>query len=268
MSVLVRLAYDGTDFHGFARQPGQRTVQGELERVLTELYREPVLTRGASRTDAGVHARGQLVAFDEPGPIHIPIEGLGKVLPARLERDVVAWRVWSEGAPGLEPRFGNLGKHYRYRIRVARLRDPLTDRQEWHHEASLDLEAMRAAAARLIGEHDFGSFRAADCQARTTVRRLDAIEIRESSDDEARNVVVDVHGQAFLKYMVRIMVGTLVEAGRGRRAPGSVDELLRRPDRTRAGMTAPARGLTLMEVKWPAASGVSAAGTTRNEGSD
>lgn len=267
MSVLVRLAYDGTAFHGFARQPGQRTVQGEVERVLGELYREPVPCRGASRTDAGVHARGQLVAFDEPGAIHIPVEGLAKVLPARLGRDVVATRVWAEGTAGVEPRFGNLGKHYRYRIRIARLRDPLTDRHEWHHEASLELERMRAAAARLIGEHDFGSFRAADCQAKTTVRRLDAIEISASRRVDARDVIIDVHGQAFLKYMVRIMVGTLVEAGRGRRAPESVEELLRRPDRTRAGMTAPARGLTLMEVKWPTAAGVSAAGEPRDEGS-
>ncbi len=224
--------------------------------MLTQLYREPVLCRGASRTDAGVHARGQLVAFDEPGTIHIPVEGLAKVLPGRLDRDVVATQVWMEGAVGVEPRFGNLGKHYRYRIRIARLRDPLTDRYEWHHEAPLELEPMRSAAARLVGEHDFGSFRAADCQAKSSVRRLDAIEIRESTRADGRDVVIDVHGQAFLKYMVRIMVGTLVEAGRGRRAPESVGELLRRPDRTRAGITAPARGLTLMEVKWMAAAGV------------
>jgi len=276
MATLLRLAYDGTDFHGFARQvdprqPGRsvRTVQGELEAALAKLYKQPLRTRGASRTDAGVHARGQVVGFDPP--FAIPSRGLLLGLAAALPRDLIASAAWIvddlEGVP-FDPRFHNLGKHYRYRIRITSLRDPLSERFEWHLPRRVDVDAMREAAGRLVGEHDFAGFRAADCQARTTVRRIRSIEIRARTlaqvdplvgdpgridgADASAVIEIDVRGDAFLKNMVRIIAGTLVAVGRGQFGAERLDEVLRSGDRTRAGSTAPAQGLTLVEVLWPA----------------
>lgn len=270
MAMLLRVAYDGTDFHGFARQlapEGQvspRTVQGELEAALSRIHKQPIIIRAASRTDAGVHARGQLIAFDPP--FAIPPRGLMLGLASELPRDVIATAAWDqpehEGVP-IEPRRQNLGKHYRYRIRTAQLRDPLRDRFEWHFPRSLDLAAMQAAAGRFVGRFDFAGFRAADCQAHNTIRRLRAVEVSvdnlgpDGPDDPGRldptpgRIIVDVHGDAFLKNMVRILVGTLVAIGRGQFGPERIDEVLASGDRTRAGITAPARGLELVEVLWP-----------------
>jgi tRNA pseudouridine38-40 synthase len=272
MAMLLRLAYDGTDFHGFARQPTVRTVQGELEAALAHLYKQPVLTRGASRTDAGVHAHGQIVAFDPP--LTIPPRGLLLGLAAALPDDLIASAAWTvddpDGEP-LNPRFHNLGKHYRYRIRPTVLREPMSARFEWHIPRPLDIERMREAAPRLIGEHDFAGFRAVDCQAQSTVRRVRSIDLQVRSlaeldplaADTGRidephapaSIEIDVRGDAFLKNMVRIMVGTLVGIGRGRFGSERIDEVLREGDRARAGQTAPAHGLTLVEVLWPAALG-------------
>ncbi|MFO7565754.1 MAG: tRNA pseudouridine(38-40) synthase TruA [Enhygromyxa sp.] len=269
-TTLLRLAYDGTEFHGFARQVGPgapvRTVQGELEAALAKLYKQELRTRGASRTDAGVHARGQVVGFDPP--FVIPPRGLLLGLAAGLPRDLIATAAWVLDEPGLDPRFANLGKHYRYRIRITSLRDPLSERYEWHLPRPVEVEAMRAAAPRLVGEHDFAGFRAADCQAKTTVRRIRSIEIRTqtlaeldslSADpgridaaDAIAVIEIDVRGDAFLKNMVRVIAGTLVAIGRGQFGPERIDEVLRSGDRSRAGSTAPAQGLTLMEVLWPA----------------
>ena len=279
MATLLRLAYDGTDFHGFARQggaaeraPGRagpvRTVQGELEAALSRIYKQEVRTRGASRTDAGVHARGQLVGFDPP--FEIPPRGLLLALASKLPRDLIASAAWEaedlDGKP-LDPRFHNLGKLYRYQIRAASLRDPLRERFEWHLSKPVDLEAMRAAAGAFVGEHDFAGFRAADCQAKSTRRCVRAVELRARTlaqvdplvGDPSRldgaelpaQIEVDVRGDAFLKNMVRIMVGTLVAIGRGQFGAERIAEVLDSGERPRVGPTAPARGLTLVEVMWP-----------------
>lgn len=269
MAILLRVAYEGTDFHGFARQLGgegqtaSRTVQGELEAALARIYKQPIVTRAASRTDAGVHARGQLVAFDPP--FAIPPRGLLLGLAAQLPRDLIAHAAWEqpelEGVR-VEPRHQNLGKHYRYRIRAAPLRDPLQDRYEWHLARPLDTAAMQAAAAHFVGRFDFAGFRAADCQARNTIRRVRAVEVAIVALDEtpadpgrlepaARRITIDVRGDAFLKNMVRILVGTLVAIGRAQFGPERITEVLASGDRTRAGSTAPARGLELVEVMWP-----------------
>lgn len=272
MTVLVRLAYDGTDFHGFARQSGGgrevplRTVQGTLEEALAGLYQAPVRTRGASRTDAGVHALGQVVGFE--APIAIPPRGVLLGLLGKLPRDVSVLAVWeAQLADGgaVDPRFWNLGKRYRYRIRTGARRLPQTARGEWHlQRRRLDVAAMQAAARHFVGEHDFAGFRASGCQAQTTVRRMLEVTVRGGpvvdeiaddpgclTDDPAAIVEVEVRGEAFLQNMVRIMVGTLVEVGLGRRGPAWVAELLARPDRQSSGATAPPEGLTLVEVLWP-----------------
>lgn len=277
MSVLLRVAYDGSRFHGFARQADGprgpiRTVQGELEQALAELFREPVVTRGASRTDAGVHAEGQLLSFEPPRDI--PCHGVARALSGRLPPDVTVVAAWEEhgvdGAP-VDVRRGNEGKHYRYRIRCTRTRDPLAAGREWELGRRLALPPMREAAQAFVGTHDFGSFRAAACQASSTERTMEAVTIAgrsapvgplgdpgrldpvvASSDAQGPDLVeIDVRGTAFLYNMVRIMVGTLVEVGLSRREPGTIAELLAEPDRRRAGPTAPAQGLTLVEVRWP-----------------
>jgi tRNA pseudouridine38-40 synthase len=279
VSTLLRVAYDGAGFHGFARQaPGPagpvRTVQGELEQALAVLYKQPVATRGASRTDAGVHARGQLVAFE--ALLSIPPRGVARGLNGRLPPDVVVLAAWDEtgedGGP-VDVRRGNAGKHYRYRVRCTEARDPMAPRFQWQLRRRLDPAAMQRAARAFVGTHDFGSFRGSACQAKTTERTIDDVVVRWGADaqgpthdrgrlDPAAHdggtpghgpdaVEIDVHGRAFLFNMVRIMVGTLVEVGLGRRPETSIPELLARPDRARAGTTAPACGLTLMEVRWP-----------------
>ncbi|MBL9100724.1 MAG: tRNA pseudouridine(38-40) synthase TruA [Myxococcales bacterium] len=268
MTVLVRLAYDGTDFHGYARQadPGVRTVQGCLEQALAGLYQRPVASRAASRTDAGVHALGQIAGFEPP--LAIPPRGVVLGLLGKLPPDISVLSAWQATAPDggpVEPRFWNLGKRYRYRIRTTARRVPQTHRFEWHLPRRLDLAAMQAAALHFAGEHDFAGFRAAGCQARTTVRRVHAVEVHGGPADEhlppdpavlppaegPELLTITVRGEAFLQNMVRIMVGTLVEVGAGRRRPDAVRDLLARPDRRRSGATAPPQGLTLDEVLWP-----------------
>lgn len=277
MSVLLRVAYDGSRFHGFARQRDGpagpvRTVQGELDRALTTLYRQPVSCRGASRTDAGVHAQGQLVAFEPP--LTIPCRGVARALAGRLPPDLTVVAAWEQHGPAGAPvdvRRGNDGKHYRYRIRCTIARDPLEAGRQWWLGRQLDAAAMERAAQAFVGTHDFAGFRGSQCQARTTERTIEAVRVVERAasvgpvtdpgrldpivpdapEPGADLVEIHVHGRAFLYTMVRIMVGTLVEVGLSRRAPDSIAGLLQRPDRRRAGPTAPACGLTLVQVRWP-----------------
>lgn len=284
MSLLLRLAYDGTDFHGYAKQNARpdgtpvRSVQGELERALSLLYKGEIPTRAASRTDAGVHAHGQLVAFEPPLPI--PSAGLARGLSGKLPPDIAVLAAWEEtGDDGwpVDVRAENGGKYYRYRIRCTEAADPLAIRYEWHLGRRLDPVRMQEAAGRFVGTHDFAGFRSSTCQAKTTVRTLTAIEVSwgpaavgPMSDAGRLDPVVrtgepapgpasawgpdwiEIHvwGTAFLQFMVRIMVGTLVEVGLGRRPPTWVTELLEAGDRQLSGPTAPAQGLTLVEVLW------------------
>lgn len=261
MTLLLRVAYDGTDFHGLARQESARTVQGVLEEALAALYRRPVRTRAASRTDAGVHALGQVLGLEPPLPI--PPRGVLLGLTGRLPWDIGVLRAWPcelpDGRP-VDPRFFNEGKTYRYRIRCTPHRLPTSARGEWHLGRPLDLDAVRAAGARFLGTHDFAGFRARSCQARTTRRRITALDVCGAPGEEPAGlaeagdpaiVTVTIRGDAFLQNMVRIMIGTLVEVGLGRRDPADIDDLLARPSRARSGVTAPPEGLTLVEVHWP-----------------
>lgn len=261
MTILLRLAYDGTDFHGYAAQPATaagapvRTVQGELERALAVVCGQPVATRGASRTDAGVHAQGQLAAFERVTPI--PCENLVVALGRALADDVSVRAAWEEqgagGAP-VDPRHGNDGKHYRYTLFLGRIRDPMLVRWVWPVPQVPAIDRMREAASRFVGTHDFAGFRSTMCQARTTERTIHAVEIHERTSARGDALVdIDVRGTAFLHNMVRIMVGTLVEIGQGRGDGARIDEVLATRQRSKAGRTAPPSGLTLVEVVWPAA---------------
>jgi tRNA pseudouridine38-40 synthase len=240
--IRLVVEYDGTQLCGWQRQANGPTVQGHLEAALGKLLAHEAAVVGASRTDAGVHARGQVASFRTARAI--PLHGIRRGLNSLLPRQI-AVREAAEVPADFHPRFSATSKHYRYTILARPDRSPRWRDRAWHHPEPLSIEAMAAAAAPLLGEHDFAAFRAAGCTAVTTTRRVDAIDL---SVPDPELLVVDVRGNAFLRNMVRILVGTLAEVGAGRRAPGQVAEILDSRDRTRAGITAPAHGLELMEV--------------------
>jgi tRNA pseudouridine38-40 synthase len=255
----IVVEYDGTDFAGWQRQQGQRTVQQTLEDAIQQMLGETVFVRGASRTDAGVHADGQVASFALEGriPAHGLLRGLNSVLPADVaivdaaeiaERpDVDAAALAPGTAASVRPfdaRFSARGKVYRYTVWNHFVRSPRRARTAWHVREPLDLDAIRRAAAALVGEHDFRAFRASDCERRTT-RRV----VRQLSIDRQGPVVsFEIEATAFLKNMVRIVIGTLIDVGRGRLAPDAVARMLESGDRAGGGMTAPAHGLTLLRV--------------------
>jgi len=239
--LRLLVEYDGTDFSGWQRQKTERTVQGVLEDAIREMTGETVFVRGAGRTDAGVHADGQVATLDLAAniPTHGLLRGLNTILPA----DVALLDV-AEAAPDFDARFSARGKVYRYTIWSHLVRSPRRARDAWHLRHPVDVDAMRAAAVALVGEHDFRGFRAADCDRRSTrriVRRLDV-------DRAGALITIEVEATAFLKNMVRILVGTLVDVGRGRIGADAIPRMLETGDRTAGGMTAPAHGLTLLRV--------------------
>jgi tRNA pseudouridine38-40 synthase len=242
-NIRLVVEYDGSSLHGWQRQANAPTVQAHLEATLAELLQHEVTVAGASRTDAGVHARGQVAAFktERTIPLHGIRRGLNSMLP-----EMIAISDVREMPEDFHPRFSATGKHYRYTILAQPDRSPRWRDRSWHVPEALDLEAMRAGAATLLGEHDFAAFRAAGCTAKTTIRRMESVVIAR----DGGVVTVDVRGNAFLRMMVRIVVGTLVEVGSGRFTPAQVVEILASKDRTRAGKTAPPHGLELMEVRY------------------
>jgi tRNA pseudouridine38-40 synthase len=237
-----RLEYDGTEFHGWQAQTGQRTVQGTLVDVLRTAFDPEATVDGASRTDAGVHARDQLAAATLAHPI--TASGFVKALNARLPRDVAVRCAWDAPAD-FQPRFSTRGKTYVYRLYRDPAPRPLIDRQAWRIGFDLDCAAMAAAAEPLLGTHDFAAYAASDAGQTSTVRTLYRLGVDATSDAQ---VVLTVEGSAFLKQMVRNLVGTLVEIGRGHWPVERAAEVLAGRDRRRAGPTAPGRGLTLEKV--------------------
>ncbi len=241
-NIRLVVEYDGTSLSGWQRQANAPTVQQHLEEALAKLLTHDTKVSGASRTDAGVHARAQVALFrtERAIPLHGIRRGLNSLLP-----ESIAVHDAAEVADDFHPRFSATGKHYRYTIHRGANRSPRWRDRAWHLIESLDVGAMRAALIPLLGEHDFAAFRAAGCAARTTVRRIDSIEVTCAADDL---VYVDVRGNAFLRNMVRIVVGTLVDVGVGRLMATQVGEILAGKDRTVGGRTAPAHGLELVEV--------------------
>jgi tRNA pseudouridine38-40 synthase len=240
-NLRVVVEYDGTDFSGWQRQPGLRTVQGSLEQAILQMTGEPVRLQGAGRTDAGVHALGQVASF--PLEARIPEAGLLRGLNSILPRDIALTEV-SEAPPAFDARFSARGKVYRYRIWNHLIRSPLQARTSWHSRSTLDLAAMHAAARLLCGQHDFRAFRAADCERRNTVRVIRRLELER----QGAALSIEIEATAFLKNMVRILVGTLVDLGRGKIAPEAIARMLATGDRAAGGVTAPPQGLTLLRV--------------------
>jgi tRNA pseudouridine38-40 synthase len=240
------IAYDGTAYAGWQRQARVDTVQARLEAALTEIEGRNVTVHGAGRTDAGVHAWGQVASFELAHGIDIC--ALGCALNAKLPDDVRVGKV--ETMPmSFHARFGARRKSYRYRINHTQVANPMERRFAWHVSDALDLEAMRQAGAILMGQHDFAAFQtaASDATVRTTVRTV--FDLRIDSEAEAI-VAIDVVGDGFLRYMVRTIVGTLVEVGLGRRSVGEMGDILTSRARNRAGPTAPPHGLFLVSVDY------------------
>jgi tRNA pseudouridine38-40 synthase len=245
--VLLTVAYDGRPFAGFVIQPGQRTVAGELLGALRAIDPQIREVRGASRTDAGVHARGQRVAFDTVAPL--PMRGW-VLATARHLPDEIAVRRAAEVSVGFIPRFESVAKRYRYLILRDLVRDPFLCGRAWRigglTRAAIDLAAAEAETA--VGTHDFGAFRSSADERTNTVRTIRRVEVGVDPAD-ARLVRIDVEGDAFLHNMVRILAGTIMDVARGRLAKGAIARALGSRDRRDAGVTAPAGGLYLEQVQ-------------------
>ncbi|MGN7471732.1 tRNA pseudouridine(38-40) synthase TruA [Brevibacillus sp. SAFN-007a] len=235
------LGYDGTDFSGFQVQPDQVTVQGEIEAALKRITGEEIQIHGSGRTDAGVHARGQVIHFDTNS--HIPLDKWRFVLNNQLPDSIVIRSV-EEVSESFHARFDVKVKEYRYCIDNNPVADVFRHRYADHIRFPLDVEAMQQAARHLVGEHDFTSFCSAKTFVEDKVRTLYSLTVERSGGE----VWVTCRGNGFLYNMVRIIVGTLVEVGQGKRHPDELKQILAARDREMAGKTAPAKGLTMWEV--------------------
>ena len=228
--LAFRVEYDGTKYHGWQSQPdGCPTIQGTIEHALEDLLGTPAPIQGASRTDAGVHARDQLAAVTILHPI--TAGGLVKAVNQRLPESI-AIRDAMEVPLDFNPRFGNRSKTYCYRLYCSKLRSPLIDRYAWRVPWSLDLDAVHSASQDLVGTHDFTSFAASDGSHKTAERTILSYRVDSRSDGLLE---LEVTGTAFLKQMVRNLTGTLVDVGRGRLDPSCIPAVLEARDRSKAG---------------------------------
>ncbi len=239
----MTLAYDGTAYRGFQWQPAEDTIQARLESALSRMAKEPVRVTGAGRTDSGVHAWAQVAHFVLPRPI--PPRGIREGLNSMLPDDIRVRDV-EEVDDDFHARFDARSKVYRYYLDRAPVASPLRCRFTLHYPYPLDREALDDGARRLLGDLDFAAFRASSCTARTTVRRCTASSFR----DEGEELVYEIEASGFLHHMVRNIVGTLLEVGRGTRAASSLEALFASRQRPEAGPTAPAKGLHLIKVEY------------------
>jgi tRNA pseudouridine38-40 synthase len=241
------VAYDGTDFHGFAAQRDQRTVAGELVGALTQVLGTDVQLACAGRTDAGVHAWGQVVSF--PVPPDTDLDRLRASLNVMFGPEIVV-RAAAVAAPGFDARHSAQWRTYQYTIVNRPEPDPFRARFAWHVPAPLDVQALRLGADPFVGEHDFSSFCRKGPEGSTSVRRITHSAWTDLGDGILR---YDVRANAFCWQMVRSIVGTLVEVGTGKKRPGDILTIMRAGDRAAAGVLAPAHGLVLWEVGYPGA---------------
>ena len=278
--ILLRVAYDGTNYHGWQVQLNAKTIEGELNRVLTQLTGEEIQVTGASRTDAGVHALGNVADFDTVSKI--PAEKFSYALNQRLPEDIVI-QSSLQVADDFHPRHCDCRKTYEYDILNRTFPLPAYRNTAYFLYGDLDLDAMRKACQAFLGEHDFASFCAAGAQVQTTVRTIYSLEVLEQplavtgrgskpasevtgadpicqptetaaveqlQRSPERLMTIRVRGNGFLYNMVRIIAGTLVEVGRGHIRPEEIEGIIAACDRAKAGPTAPARGLRLVEIKY------------------
>ena len=254
--VKLTIEYDGTAYVGWQVQPNGPSIQTALESALQQVVGHPVSVVSSGRTDAGVHARGMVAHFEAPGslPLSAFREGVNRHLPTDIAVVDAA-----EAPEGFHARFSAKAKRYRYSILTADIRSPLRCRYSWHLRRELNVEVMRQAALALVGEHDFAAFRSSGCDAQTTVREIYGISIRR----HGRTIHVDIVGSGFLRNMVRVIVGTLIEIGMAKRPITSIGALLQSGCRDHSGITAPPQGLCLLQVWYDGSPEVWTAGMER-----
>ncbi len=245
----LTIAYDGTDFHGWQMQANKPTIQGEIVSVLQRLTQEKIILHGAGRTDAGVHALGQVASFRTRSGLSAQEfqSALNALLPPTI-RIVGA----EEVGPDFNARWSARGKTYRYRLYRGKVVPPAIWRYVLHYPFPLDEDAMRDAAARFVGVHDFASFAAStgsedDDKERSTEREIYSTELARTPDNE--ELVFTVRGRSFLRYMVRKMMGTLLDVGRGKLTAADIERLYELRDRSKSGPTVPPQGLVMVEVQ-------------------
>lgn len=241
--VRLVVAYDGTNYHGWQIQNNGVTIESELNRCLSALLQEPIEVIGASRTDSGVHALGNIAVFDTTN--RMPAEKISYALNQRLPEDIRIQRS-EEVTPDWHPRHCESRKTYEYRIYRAEFPMPVKRLYSLFTYHKLDVNRMKEAAAYLEGEYDFKSFCQSGAQVESTVRTIYSLEVEEQGDD----LVIRVCGNGFLYNMVRIIAGTLLEIGQGKKEPMDIHNILAAKDRVAAGPTAPAHGLTLMKYEF------------------
>lgn len=247
--IRLLVSYDGTDYCGWQIQPNGITIEEILNEKLKKLTGEDIHVIGASRTDSGVHALGNVAVFDTDSPI--PPERMAYALNQKLPADIVIVKS-EEVPPDWHPRYQEqISKTYKYHIYNAQIPDPLKRRYSTFVSFPLDVGKMQDGAAYLEGEHDFASFCNIRTNAENTVRRIDRIEIEK----EDRDITIRVTGNGFLYNMVRIIAGTLIRVGRGFYTPEKVKEILEAEERTEAGVTAPPEGLTLVKIEYGMSAG-------------
>ncbi len=250
-TIVLKLGYNGAAYSGFAEQPGQTTIAGEIRRAVETFLRRPIVLTCAGRTDAGVHAVSQYVSFPAyAAELEIPRMRWMRALVALLPRDIAARDVF-HAAPGFSARFDARSRTYTYRIATGDAPPLLTRDAVWWHRPALDVHAMEDAAQRMLGERDFKSFcKASSAEGKPTHRCVQYVGFGREANMGEECITFTIRGNAFLHSMVRTIVGTLVEVGTHRREPAWVDEVLAACDRQAAGPTAPACGLCFMEVEY------------------
>lgn len=243
MRIKMVVAYDGTNYKGWQVQPNGITIEEVLNKNLSKLLGEEIVVSGASRTDSGVHSLGNIAVFDTN--TRMPADKIAFALNQRLPEDIVV-QGSCKVEDGWHPRYQNSRKTYEYRILNRTFRMPTRRLDTYFYHYPLDVEKMKKAAAYLVGEHDFKSFCAIGAQVKTTVRTIYACDVEKDGDI----ITIRVTGNGFLYNMVRIIAGTLVQVGGGAVAPDEVGEILAKKDRSAAGPTAPAHGLTMMGIEF------------------
>ncbi len=250
----ITIEYDGTDYHGWQRQEDSiPSIQHAIETAITKFCGQDITITGAGRTDAGVHAYGQIAHFDfDYGDRDLTGFDLAKAINAHLRPQPIAIIHAEIVEDDFHARFGAKHKTYHYRV-ITRSAPPVRDLNHgWHMKYDLDINAMREGAKHLLGHHDFTSFRDSQCQAKSPMRTLDNITITETDYDAhgGKHILFELEAQSFLHHQCRNIVGTLIDVGKNKTLPDGVKSILSAKDRTKAGMTAPASGLSMFKINY------------------
>ena len=245
--LKLTIAYDGTDFCGWQTQPDQRTVQESFELALMRITGERHSIVASGRTDAGVHALGQVLSLRSHSQLNCQI--FKRALNATLPRDIAVLEV-SEAPHGFHAIRDAVRKRYRYQIQNSSVPDVFTRKYSWHLPTPLDVDRMRRASCELLGTHDFQSFETAGAERRSSVRTVHDIEVNTNDQKDGRRIEIEVEANGFLYNMVRTIVGSLVEVGRGKQPEAWLAQVLDAKDRRQAGPTAPPQGLVLVNVTY------------------